>query len=109
MNQKNYEQAIVMAKKRLTMNEEDPDVNLNLAVYHAMLAREDDAINYLGRALQLQPSEPELAFWAGIVHVQLGNRARALMWVGRARALKYSPAEINDAPEFDSLRADPEF
>jgi tetratricopeptide (TPR) repeat protein len=104
-----YERAIAMAQQKLTVNAKDPDVNLNLAIYHAMLSHKDDALYYLDRALQLQPDAPEAAFWAGVVHVQLDNRAKALAWLRRAQKLKYSAAEINAAPEFDGLRRDPEF
>jgi hypothetical protein len=42
-----------------------------------------------------------------VVELQLGNREKALAWL--PEALKYSPSEIQAAPELDSLRPDPAF
>lgn len=104
-----YERAIEVAQQQLSVNTNDPDVNLGLAIYHAMLGHKEDAIFYLDRAQQLRPDSGEIAFWAGVVHLQLGNRAKALVWLHQAQDLKYSSAEINVAPELESLRDDPEF
>ena len=105
----NYERAIVLANQKLSVNPNDADVHLMLSVYHAMLRQEKDAHSHLERAWQLMPDGPEVDFWAGVVHLQLRNRVRALAWLRRARSLNYSYAEMNAAPELNSLRADPEF
>jgi tetratricopeptide (TPR) repeat protein/DNA-binding winged helix-turn-helix (wHTH) protein len=104
-----YERAIAMAKRQLTVNVKDPDVNLSLAIYSAMLGIERDAFDYLGRAQQLRPEDPETAFWAGVMYLQFGNRAKAMVWLRQARTLGYPVAEINAAPELKSLHNDPEF
>jgi len=105
----NYERAIDLAKKRLRVNREDPDANLMLAVYLVMLGRKDEADPYLDRALFLRPDAGETFFWAAVVRLRQGNRARSLEWLRKAHAVKYSPAEIDHAPEFYELRHDPEF
>jgi tetratricopeptide (TPR) repeat protein/DNA-binding winged helix-turn-helix (wHTH) protein len=105
----NYEQAVQLANQKLRVNPKDPDVNLLLAVYMAMLRQKDAAASHLDRALRLQPDEGEFFFWASIVQLRLGNRPKAMEWLHKARSSKYSPAEIRAAPEFDGLRDDPEF
>ena len=106
---KNYQRAIELAEQKLTVNPDDVDVNLMLAVYHAMLGERDAALYRADYAQQRQPDEPEVVFWAGVVRLLLGNKAQALALLRQARALKYSSAEMNAAPELDSLRDDPEF
>jgi len=107
--QANYQRAIALAKEKLRMNPDDGEVSLMLGVYHGMMGQQKDAVAYLDSAQQSQPGGPEVAFWTGVVHFRLGDRAAALAWIRRARARGYSLAEINSAPELDSLRGDPEF
>jgi tetratricopeptide (TPR) repeat protein len=108
--QEQYDKAIALAKQRLKVNLEDSAVNLMLAVYYAMRAQKDDALSHLGHARKLKPDWGELAFWTAIVHLQMdNNRAKALFWLRQARTLGYSAAQINAAPELESLSTDPEF
>lgn len=106
--QENYERAISLARQKLTVNPEDPDINLNLSVYYAMLGQGDDALYHLHRSQELQPASGETDFWAGIVNLQLGYKEKALAWLRQANALNYS-AEIDAVPELDRLRSDAEF
>ncbi|HJX83582.1 MAG TPA: tetratricopeptide repeat protein [Candidatus Angelobacter sp.] len=106
---KTYRKAIELAEQKLIVNPDDPDVNLMLAVYRAMLGEENEALYRLDLARQSQPDEPEVAFWAAVVNLQLGDQARALARLRQARSMNYSSAEIMGAPELDSLHADPEF
>ena len=103
-----YGKAIALANQKLTVNPEDPDINLNLAVYYAMLGQEDNSLYHLRRSKELQPATGETDFWAGVVNLQLGHKEKALAWLRQAIAFKYF-AEINSVPELDSLRNDAEF
>ncbi len=106
--QETYLRAIALAKQKLTVNPQDPDINLNLAVYYAMLGQEDDSLYHLRRSKELQPATGETDFWSAVVNLQLGHREKALAWIRQAIELKYF-AEINSAPELDGLRSDVEF
>src|SRR5579872_340973 len=106
--QETYGRAIALANQKLTVNPQDPDINLNLAVYYAMLGQEDNSLYHLRRAKELQPATGETDFWAGVVNLQLGHKEKALAWIRQAIGLKYF-AEINSVPELDGLRSDAEF
>jgi tetratricopeptide (TPR) repeat protein len=102
----NYLHAIDLALKSLSRHD-DPGIFLMLAVYYAMLSRNDDALVYLPHAEQ--NDDPESAFWISVVYLQMDEQAQALAWLRKARERGYSLSEINAAPELNSLRANPEF
>jgi tetratricopeptide (TPR) repeat protein len=106
--QETYGRAIALANQKLTVNPQDPDINLNLAVYYAMLGQEDNSLYHWRRSKELQPATGETDFWAGVVNLQLGHKEKALAWIRQAIDLKYF-AEINSVPELDGLRSDAEF
>ncbi len=102
-----YERAIELAQQQLRVNAKDPDANLSLAIYYAMLGQRTDSRNQLDLALALEPKSPETKFWAMVVELRLGNKEKALAWL--PDALKYSPPEVLAVPELDSLHRDPVF
>lgn len=102
-----YEQAIALAKQQLEVNPKDLDANLSLSIYYAKLGQRADSRNQLDVALALEPQAPETKFWAMVVELQLGNKEKAMAWL--PDALKYSPSEVQAAPELEGLRRDPAF
>src|SRR5258708_183447 len=109
LSRHNYEQAIALAEQELKAAPDDVDVHLMLGVYYAMLKDKDNALLHLNFAQMQRPDAAEVSFWAAVVCLQVENRSRALAWLGKAASLGYSGIEIDAAPEFDSLHADPEF
>ena len=109
LSRPNYEQAIALAEQELKAAPDDVDVHLMLGVYYAMLKDKDNALLHLNFAQMQRPDAAEVSFWAAVVCLQVENRSRALAWLGKAASLGYSGIEIDAAPEFDSLHADPEF
>jgi tetratricopeptide (TPR) repeat protein/DNA-binding winged helix-turn-helix (wHTH) protein len=104
---KEYERAVELASQQLQVNPKDADAQLSLAIFYAMLGQGDDSRNSLDLALSLQPKSPETKFWAMIIALQLGNKEKALAWL--PDALRYSVAEVQAAPELNSLHRDPKF
>jgi len=80
-----------------------------LAIYHAMLNEEPQALTHLRRALQLNSEDPEYLALAATVHNQLGRRREALDWLEKAVAQGFSKTEVRNIVEFDTLREEPRY
>ena len=101
--------AIELADADLQVNPKSGDVHTLVAEYYAMLGDRDEALNHMQTALHLSPGTAETSYFAAKVYTLLGDRQQALNWLEKAAKLGYSPAEIDNAVELDSLRSDPRF
>ena len=74
-----------------------------------MIEKNEKAVSYLDRALQISADKPFVLYYAGYVYEQLGQRDKALEFIGRALALGYPLQEIERDPWLTDLRADERF
>ena len=101
--------AIELADADLQVNPKSGDVHTLVAEYYAMLGDRDEALDHMQTALHLSPGTAETSYFAAKVYTLLGDRQQALNWLEKAAKLGYSPAEIDNAVELDTLRSDPRF
>jgi len=104
-----YRQAIAIAGEDLRVNPNDAYAYGVLAICHAMLGERKPALDTLHRGLQLSPEDPFLLFQAALVHSQFDHPDEAIGWLKKALAAGYSPSRIRDLPNFEPLRAKPQF
>src|SRR5205085_1139609 len=98
-----YERAIALAQEELDINPRNADAHILSARYYAMVARKQEAVTHLTKALTLRPREAEYFSIAAVIDNQLGNRTAALADLKKAVDLGWSPTEIASEIEFDSL------
>jgi len=101
--------AIELAASDLQVNPNNADVHTLVAEYFAMLGDRGHALQHLHAAQGLRPADAETAYYAAKVYNLLGDRQQALHWLETSVNSGYSPAEISNTIELDSLRNDPRF
>jgi tetratricopeptide (TPR) repeat protein len=104
-----YEKAIALARDQLKINTRDAYVLMHLALYNAMLQRNEQALDYLKRALALPGQDAEVPFLAAKVHAQLGNKEEALSFLETAVHAGYSVFFVRDDPIFHNLATNMHF
>ena len=98
-----------MADDDLRVNPNDADAHTLVAEYLAMIGDKEQSLDHLQTALRLRPGDPETAYFAAKVYNLLGDREEALNWLEKSVDSGYSPAEISNTIELDSLRKEPRF
>ncbi len=93
----------------LRVNSRDAAALSSVSLYRAMLGERTSAIDYLQRALRLEPKRPDLLLNAAIAYQQLGDQERALDYLEKSVAGGLPPESLRDLPNFDSLRDNPRF
>jgi tetratricopeptide (TPR) repeat protein len=106
---KSYRRAAELAAAELKVNSHDVDVLSDLAQYQSMLVDREQALMYLGKALQYGHSEKELLAGAAQVYNQLGETGLALEWMTKATQAGYSPSKFRDLPAFQNLANNPRY
>ncbi len=101
--------AIELADDELSVNPNDADAHTLVAEYLAMNGDKAQSMDHLRAALRLRPGDPETAYFAAKVYSLLGDRDQALNWLEKSVKSGYSPAEISNTIELDSLRKEPRF
>jgi serine/threonine-protein kinase len=104
-----FERGIALAKGELAVNNRDPELLKNLANYHVMNDDRDDALKYLGLALQESKSDKDTLFSAALIYNHLGDRGLTLEWLGKAVRAGYSLEMIRRQPDLDNLHGDARF
>ena len=104
-----YRKAIELARPRLEVNPKDSFTLAFTADYYAMLDDKRQALEQLGRALDIASTDPDVLFRAAILHNHFGDTGKTLDFLGKSVAAGYSRNVIRDTPDFDYLRNDPRF
>jgi serine/threonine-protein kinase len=104
-----YKRGIAIGEEELRVNPKNSSSYGVLAVCHAMLGERKPALDALRRGLQLSPTDPFLLYQGALVYNQFGQSDEAIDWLKKALAAGYSPSRIRDFPNFDDLRAKPQF
>ncbi len=102
-----YQQAILLANKRLQVNPKDLQALGILAICHAKLSERKPALDSLRKGLQLSPTDPGLLFKAALVYNQFGNTREALSWLEKALSAGLPRTMVQDTPDLDHLRSNP--
>jgi serine/threonine protein kinase/tetratricopeptide (TPR) repeat protein len=103
-----FDRAIDLAKRELRQNPNDPDGWSRLGKWLAKRGRIAEAIEALGRSLDLAPRNTNCIARAITIHHLAGNGARAVEAFLRAWQEGYSRVELERDPELESLRQVPE-
>jgi len=104
-----YRKAIALAMDALRVNSRDGAALSSVSLYSAMLGERASAIDYLQRALRLEPKRPDLLLNAALAYQQLGDQERALDYLEKSVGGGLPPESLRDLPNFDSLRDNPRF
>jgi serine/threonine-protein kinase len=104
-----YRQAIELAERQLTINQNDPNLLLGLAVYSAKVGDTAPAISYLERARSLMNSNVQLSFQSAIVYELAGRRDAALEALGAAITGGFPAEEAARESDLASLLEDSRF
>jgi tetratricopeptide (TPR) repeat protein len=104
-----YQKAIDLANARLEVNPRDALTLAFTADYCAMLDREGQAREKLGRALETSPSDADVLFRAAILYNHFGNSDKTLEFLAKSVAAGYSRTVIRDTPDFDRLKGEQRF
>jgi tetratricopeptide (TPR) repeat protein len=106
---RDYQQAIALLEKQLTVNQFSADLWSRLAMYNAAMGEHEKALGPLRRALRLNSKDSRVLFRSALVYEEAGQRDRALDSIRAAVAAGYSSEEIGKAPPLEKLRRDPRY
>ncbi len=102
-----FRQCVSLGSAQLDVDPRNLETLGVLAVCHAMLDEQKQALDLLHRADTLGPVDAELSFKAALVYTQLRDEDQAAERLSEALAAGY-PAELaRDTPMFDLLRSNP--
>ena len=105
-----YPEAVVSLQRVVEAAPESIHVWLALGWCYKRTARLDMAIDALDKALALKPAEALVHYNLACYWSLAGDKGRALAYLERALAIDSDYARlIDDEPDFDPLRCDPEF
>lgn len=104
-----YRKAVDLAQDDLKVNPHDADVLSDLASYLAMLDDREQALPYLGQALQYGHNEKDVLASAAGVYNQLGETGLALEWMTKAIQAGYSASNFRDSIAFHNLVDNPRY
>jgi tetratricopeptide (TPR) repeat protein len=104
-----YEEAIRLVDETLRVNPRDGRTWAQRSTYLAMTERKEEALASLQKALSLSPADPRVQFRAALVYNHFGDTTRTLQWLSRGLASGATVSWVRDTPDFDHLRADPQF
>jgi serine/threonine-protein kinase len=104
-----YDHAIPLAKEQLKVNPRDAGVLAQLATYYSMKGDNEAALMTIQSALAIAPEDAEVRYKTAIIYKQFNDLDKTLEWLEKAVSSGYSRATIQDAPNFDSLWANPRF
>lgn len=98
-----YRRALELSDASLHVNPGDLDALMVSAYCSAALGRRGDALRYLDGALRHAPQDAEVNYYAARVYARLGDTTAARDWVQKAVAHGYSKADVDSAPDLESL------
>jgi serine/threonine protein kinase/tetratricopeptide (TPR) repeat protein len=104
-----YLKAIELAGEALRVNPRDALVLSCVSLYHGMLGERTPALEYMKRAMELEPKRPDLLLNAAIAYEQLGEHSQSLDTLDEAVRAGLDPSQLRQLPNFDSLRDLPRF
>lgn len=104
-----YRTACDLLRKELDVNSNNAFARARLAVCLAKAGSASEARSEMESALSNRASESTMSYLAAVVLAISGDPSNAIKSLKSALALGYSPHEVRNDPDFESLRGMPEF
>jgi serine/threonine protein kinase/Tfp pilus assembly protein PilF len=104
-----YREAIRLTDEHLRVNPRDGRTWAFRATYLAMIDSKPEALASLQKALSFAPASPGVQFRAALVYNRFGEKDHTIQWLQKALAGGLTSSQVDQTPDFDHLRADPEF
>ena len=104
-----YRTAAGLAEEMMLANPEDAENLTNLAHYHARLGEDEQAMEYLNRALTAAPHDFYAHYYAALVHLEAGRERQAMDAIRRSVEMGYPTALLRTDPQFTQLYNDERF
>jgi len=104
-----YRKAADLAGELLPANPEDGELLTNLGHYTSRLGNDDQASQYIARALFATPNDVYTHYYAALVHLEAGRQQQAMEEIRRSVELGYPVALLAPDPQFARLRGSEPF
>jgi tetratricopeptide (TPR) repeat protein len=104
-----YLKAIELARREFAVNPRDGGVLSDLAVFHAKILDREEALDEIGRSLEMAPDDKDVLQNSIIVYELTGSRERALQGVESAVKRGYPIEDVERQPALAQLRMDPAY
>lgn len=104
-----YKRQLALLDGLLSINPRDADRQGQIASCYAALGDKSRATTHLALSLRYGRGNKDLLFNAAVVYNDLGETGDALEWLHKSFLAGYSASIVRDSPEFDNLRANPQF
>ena len=104
-----YIRAAELLGEHLNVNNDDAPRLGHLAICHAKLNREQDALYMIERAVALEPRNTTLMYQQAVVHALVGDSEEAIEYLAQALSHGYSRPDAEHDPDLDTLRGRAEF
>jgi serine/threonine-protein kinase len=104
-----YEQAIQLARERLSVNANDGDTLGRLALYQARLGDKTESVANIRKARLLAPTSREVVWHAALVYGLAGDHEAALEALRSALKSGQAVEEVRREPALATLRNDPRY
>jgi len=104
-----YRKAADLAEALLPANPQDAELLTNLAHYHARLGDDEQATQYMARALAASPDDVYAHYYAALVHLEAGRRQQALEEIIHSVELGYPKVLLAPDPQFSELHSNESF
>jgi serine/threonine protein kinase/tetratricopeptide (TPR) repeat protein len=104
-----YIRATELLSEHLNVNNEDAPRLGHLAICHAKLKRDQDALSIIERAVALEPRNTTLMYQRAVVHALVGDSEKAIQHLTHALSHGYSRPDAEHDPDLDTLRDRAEF
>jgi len=99
-----YIRATELLSEHLNVNNDDALRLGHLAICHAKLKRDQDALSIIERAVALEPRNTTLMYQQAVVHALVGDSENAIQHLTQALSHGYSRPDAEHDPDLDTLR-----
>lgn len=105
-----YDEALIALHRAFDEKPDDVDLLMTMAWCYKRTNQLPRAITSMERAYRIKPKEPVILYNLSCYWTLAGNKTQALSWLGRALRMDNGYRRlIDDEPDFDLLRNDPDF
>jgi serine/threonine protein kinase/Flp pilus assembly protein TadD len=104
-----FAKAADIAKQQLAIQEDNPSLRKNYALYLAKLGQNAEAYREARRAIAQAASDGSVHFYVARVYAVADDPDSAFAALGQSLSLGYSAREIQQEPDFNSLKKDPRY
>ena len=89
-----HDEAMMRSKRAIEIDPDYPRAHVLIAdMYWEVFGELDQAVNWLYKAVELDPGNPDHARWLGMIYVDLGDNDAAAFWLRKTRRM--APDRVN--------------